>query len=138
MNKKIFLVLFLVFCCITFCGCKKNKSVILFNRYPISQKNLLDNSNVFKTDERIYFVYLTKKDLKTEDIRIKIFKRNTDAHDAYGSLVYSNTFHLKKGEVNYFTDYIVMHKPGYYIMHVYKMDYLWKPDAIGDFRVDER
>jgi hypothetical protein len=81
---------------------------------------------------------MTEESLKTEDIRIKIFQRKTDANNAYGAIVYSNDFRLKKGEVNYFTDYLVMHTPGTYIMHVYKKDCLWKADAVADFRVEGR
>lgn len=127
-------VLFLLATGLILTGCgKKNQSIILFNRYPITSDNVLNNSTMFKTDERIYFVYMTKKNLKTEDIRIKIFKRSENA--GYGAMVYSNDFRLKKGEINYFTDYIVMHSAGEYHMHVYKKDYLWKPDAIADFKV---
>lgn len=139
MSKKLFLILLLIFTCIFVSSCKKNeKSVILFNHYPITQKNILQNSTIFKTDQRIYYIYLTRRNLTTEDIRVKIFKRSEKANYGYGDMVYSNTFRLRPGEINYFTDYIVFHKAGTYIMHVYRMDYLWKPDAIADFRVDER
>ena len=138
MSKKT-LCFFLIIIIGLFCtACKKNKSLILFNHYPITKDNILNNSTVFTAGERIYYVYLTRKELKTEDIRVKIYKRNWDAKGAYGDVVYSNDFRLKKGEIFYFTDYIVMHKAGNYIMHVYKKDYLWKPDAIADFRVDAR
>lgn len=139
MIKKFFLILILFCTCIFISSCSsKNKSLILFNHRPITQQNLLQNSTIFKTDERIYYIYLTKRNIETEDIRIKIFIRNEKANNGYGDMVYSNTFRIKKGEVNYFTDYLVFHKPGTYIMHVYRMDYLWKPDAIADFRVDDR
>lgn len=135
--NKILTVLLIAITCLTLTGCKiKEKSLILFNHYPITSDNVLDNSTLFKTDERIYFVYMTKKNLTTDDIRIKIFKKSEIA--GYGAMVYSNDFRLKKGEINYFTDYIVMHSAGEYRMHVYKKDYLWKPDAIADFKVVER
>lgn len=135
--SKFLTVLLIGLSCFVLTGCKiKEKSLILFNHYPITSKNVLDNSTLFKTDERIYFVYMTKKNLETPDIRIKIFKLHEKA--GYGAMVYANDFRLKKGEINYFTDYIVMHSAGEYRMHVYKKDYLWKPDAMADFKVVER
>ncbi|MBR1754602.1 hypothetical protein IJ732_07195 [bacterium] len=135
--KKIILFFVILILSLGLTACKKEiKSLILFNHYPITSKNVLDNSTLFKTDERIYFVYMTKKNLQTPDIRIKIYKL-TEHNDfnSYGDMIYSNDFRLKKGEINYFTDYIVMHSAGSYRMHVYKKDYLWKPDAIADFKV---
>lgn len=138
MTKKLFSVLLIILISIILTACNKEKSIILFNHYPITHKNILMNSTIFKTDERIYYIYMTKKNLESEDIRIKIFKRSEKANNGYGSMVYSNDFRLKKGEINYFTDYIVLHSPGTYIMHVYKKDYLWKPDAVADFIINEK
>ena len=137
MLKRLVVIFLIVIAGIITTSCNKNKSVIIFNHYPITEKTIFNNATAFKSGQRIYYIYLTKRDLKTEDIRVKIFTRNADARYAMGSMVYSNDFRLQPGEINYFTDYIVIHQPGHYVMMVYKKDYLWKPDATADFRVDE-
>ena len=135
MIKKLICVLCILLCSVLCTSCGEQKSIILFNHYPITPDNFLDNATSFKAGQRIYFLYATKKNLETEDIRVRIYELKVKAKYAIGSMVYSNDFRLKPGEINYFTDYIVMHKPGNYLMMVFKKDYLWKPDAEADFNV---
>ncbi len=139
MIKKLLLLSVLIITIFMVSSCsREEKSLILFNHNPITRLNVLENATDFKVDERIYFIYMTKKNLEGEDIRIKIFKRDSKANGLMNTLVYSNDFRLKKGEINYFTDYIVMQKSGDYAMLVFRKDNLWRADAIADFRVNSR
>ncbi len=126
------LSLFLV---ISGCKPKKPKSVILFNKYPITKENFLNNSTEFDAQKRIYYVYMTEKGIRTDKIRIKIFKRDSKARDSITKLVYCKDFKMKYDNIYYYTDYIVLHSAGDYCMMVFQTDRLDRPDAYADFRV---
>lgn len=136
MQKKF---LFLVFCLcfiLTLCGCDKaTKSIILFNKEPITKNNLLSNATEFTAGKRIYYIFITEEPIKVDFIRVRIFKREEKADFTPSKLVYSNDFRPYKDQVYYYNDYIVMGEAGYYCMYVYLKNQLNSPIAIADFRV---
>ena len=135
---KKFLTLFLLFILmVALSGCKpkKPKAIILFNKYPITKENFLNNSTEFDTQKRIYYVYMTEKGIRTDKIRVKVFKRESKARDSITKLVYCHDFKMKYDNIYYYTDYIVLHTAGDYCMMVFQMDRLDKPDAYADLRV---
>lgn len=138
MNKKylyFILFLFLTFCTITFSGCAKKTSMILFNQYPITKENLLSNSSEFVQGKRFYYIFVTERPLDSSMIRIRILKREEKADFTASKLIYSNDFKPSKDQVYYYTDYLVLHETGYYCMQIYSTDLLNSPLAVADFKI---
>lgn len=134
--KKVFLFILILCLSLGLCACKRQSTMIIFNEYPITKDNLLQNSTVFTADKKFYFVVIsTEKPISESGIRIRIVKKEEKANFAMGKVVYSNDFRLKKGEVYYYTDGLTMGEAGYYCMFVYAKDRLDRPLAIADFRI---
>lgn len=130
----IALCAFFVLCAICFSGCSKNETLLLFNHSPITKDTVENNSREFAAGERIYYIFLTKKPLKSDIIQIKVMKMDEKGDYAPTKLIFANRYIMTKDEVNYFTNYVVFHDPGYYSMFVFS-DELPHPLAIEPFRV---
>lgn len=128
----IFLVLFLAFFAT---ACCKPTSIILFNKFPITKENLLQNASEFVAGKRIYYIFITQKPLETDMVRVMVLKRDEKANSEPGKIVYSNDFRLNKDQVFYYTDYIVIHDAGIYCMAIYDKNNMERPLMIGDFKV---
>ena len=117
------------------CACTSDKASILFNKYPISEKNIYDYSKTFTVGRRIYYIVLMPKKVESRYLYIQIIKKDND----YGQFGYKlhQTFNirLKDEEVNYYTDYFVLNEKGFYIMKVYSKDNPHKVLAQADFYV---
>lgn len=136
MYKKFLYLFLILILCIYLTACGKTKSMILFNKDPITRANFLDNSTQFTKGTRIYYLFITQKPIKTEYIRIRVFKREEKGDMTVSSKIcYSNDFRLSKDQIYYYNDYIVMNEAGYYQMAVYLLDSLKSPFAVADFRV---
>ena len=131
------LLLFLLCILFTLSGCNKPKTMILFNHHPITKETLLKNATEFKKGERIYFIFLSQKPLKTEFMRVRILKREEKFNAITSKIMYSNDFRLTKDQIYYFTDYIVMNEAGSYCMAVYNKERMERPLAIADFKVKD-
>lgn len=135
MHKKLLVIIFILFFGIFMTACHRPKSAILFNENPITKDNILNNATQFKIHKRIYYVFMTEKQLDSGFVRMRIVKRDEKAQMNSTDVVYSNDFKLKQGEAYYFTDYIVMNEAGYYQMVIYSTNALNKPLAVADFQV---
>lgn len=135
MKRKGFFI-FIVACVIFFCtACDKPTTIILFNNYPITKENLLNNSTEFKVGKKFYYIFITEKQLESNFIRVRILKREPKADYIANKVVYSNDFRLNKDQIFYYTDYMVMNDTGYYYMLIYSKNRLDKPLATADFQV---
>lgn len=135
MVKKCLCALLLLICVFCSTACNRPKTLILFNNYPITKENLLNNSTEFKMDKRIYYIFLTDKPLDTKMVRVKIYKRDEKANFQVTKVVFANDFRLQKDQVYYYNDYVVMHDAGYYYMAIFAINSMDKPLATADFRV---
>lgn len=134
--KKIVLLVLILCLSLGLCGCKRQSTMILFNQYPITKENILRNSTEFTAGKRFYYIVInTDKPFKTDGLRIRIYKKEAKANFAMSKVYYSNDFRFNKGEVYYYTDYLVIGEAGYYCMFVYSKGKLDRPLAIADFRV---
>lgn len=134
--KKILCFFILIGSIFLFTSCSKEvDSLILFNKEPITKENFLNNSTEFIAGKRIYYLFMTQKPINGEFIRVRIVKREEKLDFALVNVVYSNDFRLKKDQVYYYNDYIILNNPGYYCMQVYFQDRLNAPFVIADFRV---
>lgn len=116
-------------------SCNKQKAMILFNQNPITKQNLLDNATEFTRGKRFHYIFITEKPLKTNIIRVRVLKRDEKADSYPTKLVYSNDFKLRKDQVYYYNDYLVLNDSGAYCMMVYASDNLRAPLATADFKI---
>ena len=121
------LVLFLIFLTT---ACVKDRASILFNKYPITEKNIYDYSTVFQRGSRIYYVILMPKKVESRYLYIQIVKKD----NKYGQFGY-NLIQTRNIRLNYFTDYFVLNEDGYYFMRVYSKDNPHKIFASAEFYV---
>ena len=79
---------------------------------------------------------MTDKPLETNAVRIKIYQRDKNADYQVNKLISSNDFRLRKDQIYYYDDYIVIHESGYYYMAIFALNGLDRPLATADFKVD--
>ena len=118
-------------------ACDKDKPAILFNRHPISEKNIYDYSKSFIAGTRIYYVILIPKKVESRYIYIQVIKKDNDYGRFGYNLEWTKTVRLKDEEVNFFTDYLVLNQKGYYIMKVFSKDNPQKVLAMNEFYVEK-
>lgn len=137
MIKKTLLIVSLIFClCLS--GCRKPHTIILFNHSPISKENFLNSSVNFKPHERIYYLFISEKPVKSDYIRIQILKKDEKSEWWGVKIAYANDFKIYKDQVYYYNDYIVLNESGYYYMRVFAKNNLEKPLATASFYVREQ
>jgi len=135
MYKKFLYLIILIVVSLNLSACSKNKTLILFNKYPVIKETLLNNATEFNAGKRIYYIFLTDKPLETKMIRIKIYKRDEKANYGVTKVAFTGDFKVMKDQLYYYNDYIVLHDAGYYYMAIFAMNGLDKPLATADFRV---
>ena len=135
MFKKIILLLSIICISLSLSGCMKPDAMILFNKEPITKDNLLNNATEFPMGKRIYYIVITQTPLTSNTIRIRVLKRDPKVFHEFVNLVYSNDFRLRKDQVYYYNDYLVINQAGEYFMEVYDRYALSKPLATADFMV---
>ena len=121
-----FLHIFIIFFIMLFvCACDNEQSVILFNKFPITKESIVSNTNtnVFKPNERIYYLVTLPKPVVTKSLLIQVYKLGGDKDERLGhDLVWGKRVKLKDEQIYYYTDYVVMNKTGSYVMKVYSRD----------------
>lgn len=132
--KKFFLIFICTLVMFMTSACS-DKAGILFNNNPITEKNVLDNSVKFMTGQRIYYLILVPKKVRSRYLYIQVVKKDNDYGRLGYDLYWSRNVRLKDEEVNYFTDYVVINQKGFYIMQVYSKDNPTKRLAAAEFYV---
>ena len=128
-------VLFFILC-ILFCSAFKfNRGIILFNKQPITESTVLNNSKVFRVGEKVYYLFIAPKRMKNEYIRVQIFKMTDKAPWGGNEVRRTKDYRLMKDERYYHTDYFVLHEKGRYVMQVFSTEDFQHPLSIGDFYV---
>ena len=133
--KNIFGLLFLVFILIFTPGFKSKNGIILFNKQPVNEKNVLANSKYFSSGQRVYYLFLAPKRMKNEYIRVQIFKMTDKAPWGGYEVVRTKDFRLMKDERYYHSDYFVLYEKGRYVMQVFSTEDYQRPLSIGDFYI---
>lgn len=132
--KQIILI-FLILTMIITSGFKSRKGIILFNKQPINEKNVLSNTKFFSSGERIYYLFIAPKRMKNDYIRVQIFKMTDKAPWGGYEVVRTKDFRLMKDEKYYHTDYFVLYEKGKYIMQVFSTEDFQRPLSLGDFYI---
>ncbi len=136
--KKIFLTVVTILIAIFTCACDKEKSVILFNKHQITSEtiNSPSNTNVFKPNERVYFLITLPQQVESKLLLIQIYKLDGGDDQRLGyELVWGKRVKLRDEQKHYFTDYVVMNGKGNYVMKVYSRDNPTKILTSGHFYV---
>ena len=116
-------------------GCR-NKAGILFNRYPITEKNIYDYSTNFYTGSRIYYVIFMPKKVESRYLYIQVIKKSDYNRLGY-DLIWTRDVRLKDEEVHYYTDYLVLNEKGHYAMKVYSKDNPRQELTTAEFAVEK-
>ncbi len=134
--RNILIIFTLIILIFTTTACKKlDKSAILFNRNKITVDNVMDYSFVFKPNERIYYLILIPKKVKTDRIDIQIIKKDNKYERLGYKLAWSYSARLYDDEIYYYDDYVVLSETGSYIMKVYSKDNPTKVLCMSQFYV---
>lgn len=118
--KKI-LTLILLFVSILCVGCSDKSSHILFNKYPFDSDTVKATTNVFKSGERIYYLVVIPKPVKSQRLLIQVVKIGKEGRLGY-ELVRGKQIKMRDEQIYYYTDYIVMNEAGTYEMRVHSKD----------------
>ena len=135
--KKLILSCLALFLIFATTACVKDRASILFNKYPITEKNIYDYSTVFQRGSRIYYVILMPKKVESRYLYIQVVKKDNDYGQFGYKLIQTRNIRLKDEEINYFTDYFVLNEGGYYFMRVYSKDNPHKILASAEFYVEK-
>ena len=127
-------VFLIVFCT---CGCNRDKAAILFNHDKITVDNVMNYSTVFRTNERIYYLVIIPKKIKTRAINIQVIKKDNKYMTLGYNLYWSYSAVLKDDQMYYYDDYVVISQPGLYIMKVFSKDNPQKTLCFAQFLVQE-
>lgn len=119
------------------CGCSKDKAAILFNHNKITVNNVMDYSFKFKTNERIYYLVIIPKKIKTRSIDIQVIKKDNDYMRLGYTLYWSYSAYLKDDQMYYYDDYVVIPEPGAYVMKVLSKDKPGKTLCMSQFFVEK-
>lgn len=133
--KKIILCFLMLFVMTVFSACSRDKAAILFNREKITAQNVMNYSSVFSSNQRIYYLILIPKKIKTRTIEIHVIKKDNDYMRLGYNLYWSYSAYLKDDQMYYYDDYVVISEPGAYVMRVYSKDNPTKTLCMSQFFV---
>lgn len=129
-----FVMFLIVFCT---CGCNREKAAILFNREKITAANVMNYSTAFHPNDRIYYLVIIPKKIKTRAINIQVIKKDNDYMTLGYKLYWSYSAVLKDDQMYYYDDYVVISEPGLYIMKVFSKDNPQKTLCMAQFLVQK-
>ena len=130
--KKLIALLFLMFFT---SACTNEKAAVLFNNNPITAQNVMNYSQVFAPNQRIYYIVIIPEKIETRNIDIQIIKKdNKDERFGY-TLYWTYSARLKDDQIYYYDDYVVISEPGAYVMKVFSKDKPTKTLCLGEFFV---
>ena len=132
-----FFIYIALFATLALSGCKKPTTMILFNSKPITKETVLQNAIEFTKDRRIYYLFITEKELTTDIIRVELRKKDEKVEFWGVKVVFANDYRVSKDQLYYYNDYIVLHEAGHYYMLIYDKNNLDKPLAVSDFYVKD-
>lgn len=126
----IIIILTSVFLC---CACENKKPFVIFSSSEINQST--KPIRLFHSGERIYYALISPKGFKDGVLKVQIFKQD-DKREFWGYSYYYNR-EVRAKNKNFYTDYVVIHNPGHYIMQAFNISDLHNPIILGDFVVQE-
>lgn len=135
--KKLVLILCFFICFLTGCdNVKSNDTTILFNDEPFSKDNFNKVKTVFKAGERIYYLFVTGKEIKSPYIRVQVSSVVDKSAYLYYKPVWAGDYKVMLDEMYFYTNYVVMNSKGKYLIQIFGRDNLHKPLAFAFFIVN--
>ena len=119
--RKFVLLFITVFMMFFVYACDSEKVQVFYNKHPFSQETIVDNTNVFEPNERIYYLITLPKKVYTQRLYIKIMKTGSNERLGYET-IWARQVKMRDEQVHYYTDYIVLRETGAYVMQVYSKD----------------
>jgi hypothetical protein len=116
------------------CACDRNESYILFHKHPFTPDTIAGSTNVFKPNERIYYLITTPKPVESKRLLIQVVKKGSEERLGY-DLVWGKQVKIRDEQVYYYTDYVVFSEKGAYTMKVYSKDNPTKILTSNDFYI---
>ena len=104
------------------CGCDREQAYILFNKHPFTPETMTSGENIFKPNDRIYYLITLPQPVQSKRLFIQIMKVGGEGERLGYDLVWAKHVKLKDEQIYYFTDYVVFSQTGTYIMEVYSKD----------------
>ena len=135
MSKKLKLILCLTLMLFTLTGCKDKEVGILFNAEPITKDNVLHASKTFEAGKRIYYLFYSHPEIKSQFIRVQVFKAGDTVAKGGYSIRWTGDYRIMKQNHYYYYNYFVLHEPGRYVMQLFSIDNLSIPLAWDYFYV---
>lgn len=133
--KIIKLISILLFSTLLLCCCTYERGIILFNTQPITRENALDNNKVFSEGSKVYYLFIAPKKMKTEFIRVQVFKMTEDAPWGGYEVVRTKDYRLMLDERYYHSNYFTIYEKGRYVMQVFSHEDFQHPLALSDFYI---
>ena len=132
----LFLIVFINPVFAFFWNKKEKPSLFLSNKDPrqtIEYDEKIDNQDVFKVGDRIYFLVYTPDGFKSDYIKYQVFKQDDNAHLGGYSRVRNITKRVY--DKNYYVDYFVIAEAGKYGLQIFDIENLHHWIAFGHFLV---
>ncbi len=133
MFKNIKILIILLCVCVCCSACNKEEAGILFNSQPITKDTALNSGRTFEAGKKVYFLFYTPKELKTEFIRVHIFTAGDNIPKGGYNIIWTKDFRIMKNNHYYYHDCFVIHKAGRYVMQVFDIHDLSQPLAWNYF-----
>lgn len=111
-------------------------SVIIFNNEPFSKDNFNQIKTNFKQGEKIYYLFASPRKFKSPYIRVQVSSVVDKTHTLFYKPYWSSDYKLMQDEVFYYSDYVVIHSKGKYLMQIFRRDDLNHPLAFAFFVVN--
>ena len=132
---KILKLFFTVLFVIILSGCAHDKGLILFNSVPITQNNALHDQKVFKTGDKVYYLFIAPKKIYSDYIRVQVFTMDDKIALGGEDVVRTKDFRLNNDERYYYTDYFTFWQAGRYVMQMFSHDDFTHPLAVNEFYI---
>lgn len=135
----IFIFLFFFLCGITYAFPWKKKAKPVLFLGPVNPQIELEKSgtiksfDVFRKNEKIYFLIYTPDGFKSDYIKYQIVKQDDNAHTGGYTRIRNITRRVK--DKNTYIDYFVLSETGKYYLQVFDIENLHQWLAIAHFKV---
>ena len=133
---KIAKLFFLFALVLLLAGCSSHEQgLILFNSVPITQNNITHDQKVFRTNSKVYYIFLAPKKMTNDLIRVQVSKMTDKAPLGGYEVVRTNDYRLMKDERYYYTNSYTFYETGRYLIQVFSHSDFARPLAYNDFYV---
>ena len=131
--KLFFLLISVLFC---FTGCSDHElGLILLNSVPITQNNITHDQKIFRTNSKVYYIFIAPKKMTNDLIRVQVSKMTDKAPLGGYEVIRTNDYRLMRDERYYYTNSYTFYEKGRYLIQVFSHDDFARPLAYNDFYV---